>query len=770
MTRDWFFARMFHRRLALLTVIGFAVTLLLGAQLVRLTVVKGAEKRAVAEGRLEQRSYLATQRGRVLDREGRVLAKDAPAVHIAVDYSVITGAWAHERAFKAARVRAGTDRWDEMSPEARAAAYDAELPAFEGQIDRVWREIRAEGRLSSAELDAILNNITREVRLMAEETWREQRAVAWQKYGVPESEEDDPFEERPIREQTMPHVILRDVSEDVAFHFRRLESDLPGIHVIESGVREYPALSRFVELDRSALPEPLRSDVPAVLEVQGLCDHMLGGMREHVWAEDVARMPFDSRDANGRKVIDLQGYRPGDHVGHAGIERVYERWLRGHRGIVDHHLDTGQTDRVEPQFGRDLTLTIDLDLQAAVQGIMSPDFGLMRVQQYQAGWDAEHEPREAQLPLGTPLYGAAVVLDVDSAEILALVSTPTNVEARDWTEEDRTFMQPSVNRAIEKPYPPGSIVKPLVLTAAVTEGAHRLSEGIECTGHYFPHWRERARCWIYREHYNFTTHSVEYGPLDAAHAIAVSCNIYFYTLAEKLGASKLVEWYRRFGLGRYLHSGLSYVRPDSEDPERTVVVGEYPGEHPSEAHLANGISAFDEVILGIGQGQLAWTPLHAANAYATLARYGAVRDPTVIRSGPDATRIHEIDDLGLDQRAVEAALDGLRQSVEENFGTGRKIKYEDGHEEPIINAENVIVWAKTGTAQAPAIVLDKGTDHERVLRFDHAWWVGLVGSAADGRPRHAIAVLVEYGGSGGRTAGPVANQIIHALGTRGYLD
>ena len=205
---------------------------------------------------------------------------------------------------------------------------------------------------------------------------------------------------------------------------------------------------------------------------------------------------------------------------------------------------------------------------------------------------------------------------------------------------------------------------------------------------------------------------------------------------------------------------------------RTIIVGEYPGQVPGDEILEEGLSVFDEILLGIGQGRVAWTPLHAANAYATLARYGVGRDATLIRQGPESAASGEVIDLELDHRAVDAALEGLRESVEADYGTGRKIKYADGRDEPIINAEGVIAWAKTGTAQAPAIVIDENEDGkaERILRLDHAWWVGLVGSERDERPRYAIAVIVEYGGSGGRTAGPVANQIIHALQQEGYLE
>ena len=139
---------------------------------------------------------------------------------------------------------------------------------------------------------------------------------------------------------------------------------------------------------------------------------------------------------------------------------------------------------------------------------------------------------------------------------------------------------------------------------------------------------------------------------------------------------------------------------------------------------------------------------------------------------PDAIRQHE--DLSLDERLVKGILEGLRQSVEEVHGTGHHIRYADGSMDPIMNVGSVTVWAKTGTAQAPPLRVDTTGDGEPDMSFadlSHAWFVGLVGprTAGSPQPKYAIAVVVEYGGSGGRTAGPIANEIIRALGAEGYL-
>ena len=109
-------------------------------------------------------------------------------------------------------------------------------------------------------------------------------------------------------------------------------------------------------------------------------------------------------------------------------------------------------------------------------------------------------------------------------------------------------------------------------------------------------------------------------------------------------------------------------------------------------------------------------------------------------------------------------------------GTGHHFTYETGEREDIFNADGVVIWGKTGTAQAPPLRMEDTNgdgeidrDDDGITGLDHAWFVGLVGPADTEAPMFAISVLVEYGGSGGRVAGPIANQVIRALQHEGYL-
>lgn len=753
---------MFHRRLVLLGS-GLLLTLLgLSAQMMRLSVVEGSARLAEAESRLDRRTYLPTYRGEIRDRHGHVLARDRASYDIAVRYDVITGAWPRDQAARQARRAIGVSRWNTLSPEQRDQAIRDRMAEWTAKTDRLWAAIRTTGGLSDEALLARRDAIRAEVQSMAAVVWERQRMEWLALYGIEAEGSEDGFQPRPIREQRQPHVVLAGVSSEVAFEFERLSRELDQIvTVIDSRRREQPWNAVDVVLDRRLLPKPLRSDSPVSIRAEGVADHILGSVRNEVWAEDVERRPFVD-PKTGR--IDLGGYRVGDFVGQRGVELVFEDHLRGRRGVIHERRDTGAQTRTEPVPGENLQLTLDIKLQARVQAILSHDFGLTRVQ----GWH-----NNDWFPIGRPLNSAAVVLDVQTGEVLAMVSMPTMAQGENMSESRREVDYPWVNRPVEAVYPPGSIIKPLVLAAAVKEGVHALSAPITCTGHYYERREDIARCWIYRQRYGLATH----GPLRAEEALARSCNIFFYTLSHRLGIERLAQWYRRFGLGQPLDIGLLHERARADGA--MVPVGEIGGTVPDEQTISElrnrGELDFSSVIMGIGQGPVTWTPVQAANAYATIARGGLVRDATLVVPEHRATRRPQREDLQLSPPLARAILEGLRQSVEEPHGTGYQIRYDEQPElspDRVINAPNVTVWAKTGTAQAPPLPVDTTGDGETdaMLREgSHAWFVGLVGPHASRTPTHAIAVVVEYGGSGGRVAGPIANQIILALQREGYL-
>ena len=761
--------------------VGIACAVLVGAMAARLfslTVVSGGEQRAIAEGRLDRSTLLPTVRGSILDRKGRELARSVPSYDLAVFYPAINGAWVDERALAAARKAAGRAAWNRMGPSERGERIAERQRALAAELDAVLAEACASAGLSRDELAARMGEVRTQVEKKANAVWEARLDIERAKYG---EEAEDRFEARPIAEQGEPHVIATQLPARAAFALRKLADVHPGIIEVQDSTRRvYPWDTARIEFDRAWLPTPLRG-APVTIDLAGVADHVVGNVREEVWREDLDRRPFRTVGSAGDVSTDLGGYRPGrDMIGARGLERTYEDRLRGARGRLVRRLDTGEEQRTEPARGEDLELTIDIALQARVQAVFDPRVGLAVAQQWHYGWNADGTPKPVPLGLDAPLNGAVVVLDIDTGEVLSMVSWPTVASGAEFARPERLLRTPELNRALEAPYPPGSLIKPIVYVSAVRAGAAGRDVEIDCNGHYFGANEPFGRCWIYRSQFRFLTHSKQVGgPLPVEGAVSRSCNIFFYTLADRMGLPTLTRWYREFGLGERIDCGLAREEP-VRDPSGAVVgtrwVGEHPGILPSERTMAEIARARDRiapVIAGIGQGPVAWTPLQAANAYATLARGGVVRDATILRSNVSGRPPRRAGDLELDPGSCDRVLEGLRQAVAERHGTGHHVSFADRTQEPVINVPGVRVWAKTGTAQAPPLRIDDDGDgtHDRTVReLDHGWFVGLAGDARENRPRYAIAVFVEHGGSGGKCAGPVANQVIHALVQEGYLE
>jgi len=750
----------------LLLAVVFGTSLLLGAQLVRLAIVEGAEHAKETETFLRRRMFLPFVRGSILDRRGETLAMDRASWDVQVEYGVIAGRWASEHARQQAKREVGVNAWARLSRDGRFTETEKRTTSWNEQTEKLFAELCEAGGFDRAELERRFDEIRRRVAPRVE-AYRERQRKAEEVKAANVDSSAAIVEDETISEQEAPHSILADVDDRVAFRFQSLADALPDTVVVVPATRRIrPWNDVEISVDRSSLPKPLANEKPLTLTLAGVADHVLGSTRTSVYPEDLVRRPF-LNEATG-DVIDLGGYRADrDLVGARGLERAFEDRLRGVRGRIERNLETGRATRIEPVRGEDVRCTLDIRLQARVQAALEPALGLAKIEQWQRGWTADGDPKGGALPIGWELNGAAVVLEIATGDVLAMVSTPTLAEAVDLHGLRRKIEAADYNKPIEAIYPPGSIVKPLMFAGAVTSGVIPLEFAVECKGHFFDNVTTSARCWIWRPEEGRTqTH----GTLLVEEAIARSCNIYFYTVASKLGLDGVVEWYQRFGVGAPFDVGLLVRRDSTSGGVRYE--GEVGGSVPDKNEIKSLRAAGDKaaaIFLGIGQGPVAWTPLHAANAYATLARGGKWVRPSLVLDRPD--RGTAVRDLALNQGAVKKALEGLRHAVTETYGTGNHITLEGGVQIPLTAIPGVQVWAKSGTAQAPPLKLDENGDGEgdATVQTDHAWFVGLVGNESDGVPRYAIAVLVEYGGSGGKTAGPIAAEIARALVAEGYL-
>ncbi len=747
---------MFIRRLLLLGLCFGVGLCVVGAQTYRLTVIKGRENLDKAESRLVLEEWTPTIRGRVLDRKGRVLAQDRAGFDVMVWYPVISGEWAYDQATGKARGAAGKAAWARANAATREQWVKAQLPACEADQRKTWSELSRVLGIPEDELAQRRDRIREQVQRTVSTTrlrWLDERREKFGELNARGEELTLRDVDRPVAVEGEYFPIAVGAGDDKLFALRRIEASLPGVKVVESAVRSYPFESMSVSIDRSRFPTPIKDEKPVTVRVDGVATHVLGWMR-NLQAEDLDKRPRKNPDTGE---LDRGLYMDRDKVGAAGIEASAERTLRGLRGVTRLHRDTNEKEVEPSKPGQDVRLSIDVNLQARVQAIMSKGSGMGVLHSWQLAGIAE---QRSKLPLGQQLSGAAVVLDVNTGEILAMVSMPSFTREQLAEEPEEVWADkvgtPFVNRAVAKPYPPGSIVKPVILCSAVTEGVHTLSHEIECNGHLYPNSPTKFRCWVYKQFQ--TTHSEKLGgPLNATDAIMLSCNIYFFTLGRALDVGGVTKWYRAFGVGEAFKLGIGTEWPGS-------VMKKWPGpggkiEPPQLA---------DAIFMGIGQGPVDWTPLHAADAYATIARGGTRLVPRINRDA-----MIQATDLKLNRDAVDAAMLGLYRCVNDlQAGTGSRAAVGDGLTEPMFNHPDLDIRGKTGTAAAPKLYSDEDKDddgHPDVLREgDHSWFVVMVGPKGRS-PRYTIATVMEYAGSGGRVSGPITNQIIWALKDEGYL-
>jgi penicillin-binding protein 2 len=816
---------MFHRRLLLLlagTGVGFS---LLAMQMTRLAVGRGDSALALAESKLVRRQMTPTVRGRILDRQGRILAQDRPSYDAAVAYDVLAGAWASDKARAFVR-RAFREQWSELSDTQRRDLIDRAEGAYERHLRDGWDALAAKLATTSDELRTRREEAVAQVRRMHESVSTRSVDAAQAEFTARHGRDPTPEERAairkrasaPIQEMKSARVLYPRVPDAVAFAIQDLADDrvdlkplgddagslsvdrlerMPGLRIFDAGDRDYPLDSMMVDVDGSALPSPIRSRRMEDVFVEGVASHLVGWMRP-LWTDDeqsrrrrLADDPaFADRvtlDLHDGAVKDRGEYLDGDRAGQAGVEGSRESELRGLRGMRTRQVDTGQTQEIPAEPGRDVRLTIDAMLQARVQAAMTPSLGLARVQPWHR---SATEPANPTMPDGTPINGAAVVLDIDTGEILAMVSTPP-VPARLRRDDPESVFDdpvnlPHLNRAVNRPYPPGSIVKPMVLVEAIRLARHAVDARIECTGHLLPNKPDSLQCWIWKR-YKLTHSSQLEHDLDGTEAVMVSCNIFFFSLGRTLGPDGIVSAYRRFGVGAGWNLGIG---------------PEYPGGMGRTGD-GSGLQQGDAIQMGIGQGPITWTPLHAAAAYATLARGGTAIRPRIVApsnipgaKGDTPNPLGAVEDLELSAASVAAAIHGLDRAVNDDLGTGHVLTFHRAgvlEKEPIFNVPGVRVIGKTGTATAPdllvqsedpkASVLERQRESEsdgvnssvdplrppEVVRSgDHSWFVVLAGPEGD-RAKYAIAVVMEYAGSGGRVSGPICNQIVHALVREGYI-
>lgn len=416
---------------------------------------------------------------------------------------------------------------------------------------------------------------------------------------------------------------------------------------------------------------------------------------------------------------DLANYRGTDHIGKLGIEQSYEKQLHGVTGFEQVETDAGgrairTLSRRAPVSGSDLTLTLDSRLQEVAEKAFA---------QYR---------------------GALVAIEPKSGEVLAFISKPgfdpnlfiDGIDPVNWDALNNSLDKPLNNRALRGQYPPGSTFKPFMALAGLELGKRTPSYTISDPGFFtLPGNAHRYRDWKVGGH----------GSVDLHKSIVISCDTYYYGLANDLGPDNIFNFIGQFGFGK--KTGID-------------IEGETTGLLPSREWKMKRYKqkwyAGDTISVGIGQGYNLATPLQLAFATAILANNGTVIRPHLVRSILDAAtnQTHTVPaakpvaTLALKPENLELVKKAMI-AVTLPGGTATRV----GVGAPYLTA------GKTGTAQVIAIKQGEKYVESRVSERhrDHALFIAY--APADD-PKIAFAILVENGGHGGSTAGPIARMVL----------
>jgi penicillin-binding protein 2 len=405
-------------------------------------------------------------------------------------------------------------------------------------------------------------------------------------------------------------------------------------------------------------------------------------------------------------------YNPGDYVGKSGIERSFEHFLHGEDGGRQIEVDARgrylrTVSETRPTSGHSVMLTIDQELQVATEKALGD--------------------RAA----------AAVVMEVNSGEILAFASSPGfdpalfsgRMPPEKWEAYLKDKRHPLENKALKGQYPPGSTFKIVTALAGLGEGLIDESTTVTCKGEY-KLGNNTFRCWNRKGH----------GSVNLKGAMRESCDVYFYQLGERLGVDRIARYARMFGLGEAMGCGLDNEKngfvPTAEWKEKKFGKKWYKGE---------------TLPVSIGQGYLLMTPIQLAAMTAGVATDGKIYRPHLVKKilDRDGKTVKEfapevLKTVALRPDHFRMVKEGLFAVVNEPRGTGAAARLYE-----------VKVAGKTGTSQVV-----KMNDAKRSTAYEHRDHALFVAYAPYDKPEVAVAVVVEHGEHGGGAAAPVAGKIL----------
>ena len=454
-------------------------------------------------------------------------------------------------------------------------------------------------------------------------------------------------------------------------------------------------------------------------------------------------------DLNENEVI-KNNHVPGLRVGKIGLEKTFEKELIGTNGVQRYEVNAygkriNQIDHLDGSKGKNINLTIDTEVQILANNLLKNK------------------------------SGSIVVMDIYTGEIIAMHSSPSfdpnlffhGISNENWKKIKDDPLRPLLNKTIAGLYSPGSTIKPLVALSALENDVISPDLTVECTGK-IELYGHTYHCWQDKGH----------GYMKLRNAIKQSCDIYFYEVARRLGVDRLNITGKKYGLGEKTMGGLFL------DEKKGLV----PSTKWKKNNLGKGWVLGETLITGIGQGYIQTTPLQLCLMTAQLANGGFKIYPKInIDDSKDSLEViknkisdkiikNKEDELGIietgkrlfkykddeytplfrNQENIKFVLEAMFGSTNEIYGTSYSSRFDD---------KKYQFAGKTGTAQVRRITkeereLDLDTSEIPYERRDHSLYVAY---GPYKNPRYSVSVIVEHGGSGSKTAAPIAKKLFKLI-------
>ena len=649
------------RRYIAFYVVMIVTFIVISARLVNLQVSNGSYYREKSDSRSMRSIELLAPRGEILDRNGRPIVSNRTGYSIYIlSNSKRTSAELNELINNLFYVIEQPESILPITVEDRKYVFNTD-----GDSANAWKKANDFDEKDSAE--SIVSKLTEKYEISSKYTKEEKLAIASVRFNMSVKGFS----------LTSPYLFKEDASIEEISVVKEQGAKFSDVSVVTQPIRTYPYST--------------------------LGAHMLGR---------VGMINADEYAANKSG-----GYSINSYIGKSGIEKYFEEYLRGENGAGSAlqnlgGYSMGQSVDKQPVSGRNVTLTLDLDMQIACEKALKDT-----INEINLGATSADDGRDADA-------GSIVVIDVNTGDILAMASYPT-YDIETFTENYNDLLEargtPLFNRALAGTYSPASTFKVLVGAAALEEDIITFDEEIFDTGKYTYFDDYQPGCWIYNQ--TGATH----GFLNVAEAIRDSCNVFFFDVGRRLGIDKINEYAKKFGFGQ--KSGI-----ELGEEEKSGVVAS-----PENRKKNNQVWYPGDVCqTAIGQSDTLVTPLQLANYIATVANGGTRYRPHLVKSiqNSDKTPGQEIQPevlqkISMSEETRLAITEGMRKVVTE--GTAHSV----------FSGCPVSVAAKTGSAQTSS-----------------AYTNGIcVAYAPYDKPQIAIACVIEKAGSGARASLAVRKAI-----------